>query len=161
MGELSGGVSQRAERIASAFREAGVDASASEDIALALWQKFVFIASVSAVCGLARSPIGPLRDSALGRRLIERAVREVATVGRVRGVALPADEESRTLALIASLPPAATPSFLRDVQAGGPTELDILSGAVSRLAESTGIETPVHDTAAAALAAAARSGLLR
>ena len=44
------------------------------------------------------------------------------------------------------------PSFLMDLDAGGPTELDILSGAVSRFAEQAGIATPVHDTAAAALA---------
>jgi ketopantoate reductase len=49
------------------------------------------------------------------------------------------------------------PSFLLDVQAGGPTELEILSGAVSRFAESTGVETPIHDTATAALAHTAES----
>jgi 2-dehydropantoate 2-reductase len=161
LGELRGGMSQRANRIAATFREAGVEARALDDIALALWQKFVFIASVSAVCGLARSPIGSLRETALGRRLIERAVREVVMVGRARGVALPADEESRTLTLITSLPPATTPSFLRDVEAGGPTELDILSGAVSRLAASTRVETPIHDTAAVALAPAGESRVSR
>jgi 2-dehydropantoate 2-reductase len=157
VGELNGGTSQRAERIAAAFRDAGVDARALEDIAVALWQKFVFITSMAAACGLARSPIGPLRETALGRRLIERAVREVVTVGRARGVPLPPDEESRALALITSLPAPTTPSFLLDLQAGGPNELDVLSGAVSRLAEAAGIETPVHDTATAALALGIRS----
>lgn len=44
------------------------------------------------------------------------------------------------------------PSFLLDLEAGGRTELDVLSGAVARLAEEAGIATPVHDTAAATLA---------
>lgn len=35
---------------------------------------------------------------------------------------------------------------------GGPTELDVLSGAVSRFGRQTGVPTPVHDTAAAVLA---------
>jgi 2-dehydropantoate 2-reductase len=79
-------------------------------------------------------------------------VREAAAVGRARGVALPDDEEERVLALIASLPAAMTPSFLLDLMAGGPTELDVLSGAVARLAAAAGIDAPVHETAAAALA---------
>src|SRR5437879_2559431 len=56
------------------------------------------------------------------------------------------------LGVIDGLPPAMKPSFLVDLETGGPTELDILSGAVSRFAEEAGIATPIHDTAAAALA---------
>src|SRR5207253_2329994 len=52
----------------------------------------------------------------------------------------------------AGLRPGMKPSFLVDLETGGPTELDILSGAVSRFAEEAGIATPIHDTAAAALA---------
>ena len=152
VGELAGGVSPRAERVAAALGEAGVETKVVDDVALVLWQKFVFIASMAAVCGLARAPIGALRATALGRRLVERAVREAVAVGRARGVALPADEESRVLALLESLPPAMRPSLLLDLEAGGRTEVDDLSGAVARFAAEAGIETPVHDTAAVALA---------
>src|SRR5215208_2695378 len=153
VGELGGGGSPRAERIAAAFRDAGAEATVERDIALALWRKFVYLASLAAVCGLARAPIGPLRERALGRRLIERAVREAVAVGRARGVAIPAGEESRVLELVASLPPGMKPSFLLDLEAGGPTEIDVLSGAIARFAEAAGLTTPVHDTAAAALGA--------
>jgi 2-dehydropantoate 2-reductase len=117
-----------------------------------LWQKFAFITTLAAACGLARSPVGPLRTFALGRRLLERAVSEVVQVGQARGIPLPPNEAARVLALIDSLPPGMRPSFLVDLEAGGPTELDILSGAVSRFADQAGVATPVHDTAAAALA---------
>ena len=43
------------------------------------------------------------------------------------------------------------PSFLLDLQAGGQTELETLSGTVARLAAEYGIECPVHETARAAL----------
>lgn len=152
LGDPGGGPSPRAERIAAAFREAGVDARAVADIALALWQKYVFIVAMAAACGLARSAIGPLRDTPLGRRLLERAVREAAAVGRARGVALPPDEEARTLAFMDGLPAAMTPSFVLDVERGAATELDVLSGALAAMAAEAGVETPVHDTAAAALA---------
>jgi 2-dehydropantoate 2-reductase len=87
----------------------------------------------------------------LGRRLVQRAVEEAVAVGRARGVPLPEQATGRALSAIDSLPPATKPSFLVDLESGGPTELDILSGAVSRLAESLGLAAPIHDTVTAVL----------
>jgi 2-dehydropantoate 2-reductase len=134
------------------FGDAGAEATASEDITLALWQKFVFLASIAAACGLTRLPIGPVRDTPLGARLIERAVREAVAVGRARGIALPEDEEARVMNSINSLPASSQPSLLLDLLAGSPTEVDVLSGAIARFAEEGKIETPIHDAAAIALA---------
>lgn len=152
VGELDGATSERAQRVAAAFREAGADARASDHIVVELWQKFVFIAAVAAACGLTRSPVGPVRADPLGRRLLERAVAEVVAVARARGVALPDTEQARVMGVIDGLPPAVKPSFLVDFESGGPTELDILSGAVARFAAEARVATPVHDTAAVALA---------
>jgi 2-dehydropantoate 2-reductase len=151
VGELAGGVSERTRTIAAAFQEAGAQGKASEDITLDLWRKLVFIASASAACGLARSSIGSIRDAPLGRLLIERAIREVAAVGRALGVALTEDDITRTLSFVDGMAPGITPSFLLDLESGGSTELDDLSGAVSRLGREAGVETPVHDVATAAL----------
>jgi 2-dehydropantoate 2-reductase len=130
------------------FADAGAEATASEDITLALWQKFVFLASIAAACGLTRLPIGPVRDTPLGARLIERLVREAVAVGRARGIALPPDEEARVLKQINSIPATTQPSLLLDLLAGSPTEVDVLSGAIARFAEEDKIETPIHDAAA-------------
>ena len=157
IGELDGRLSERVERIAEAFREAGVETRATEQIELELWRKFVMITTMAAACGLARATVGSLRDRPLGRRLVQRAVYEVVAVGRARGIPFPADEEARAMSLIDSLGPELKPSFLVDLEAGGPTELDFLSGTVSRFAAELGIETPVHDTATAALADVNRS----
>jgi 2-dehydropantoate 2-reductase len=145
---------QRIDTIAQAFREAGVDASVSTDITADLWRKFAFIASMAAACGLSRTAIGPLRATPLGHLLIERAVREVISVARARKVALADDEADRTMKTIDGLPAAMKPSLLIDLEAGRLTEIDDLSGAVSRLGKACGVETPVHDTAAAAIGAA-------
>src|SRR3989454_8535931 len=149
VGEPDGRTSDRVDRIAGAFRDAGVDARASDRIQVELWQKFVFLAGVAAACGLARSPIGPLRVAPLGRRLLQRAIEEIVAVARARGIGLPEEEVARVLGVIDGLPPAMKPSFLVDLETGGPTELDILSGAVSRFAEEAGISPPPPPTAAA------------
>jgi 2-dehydropantoate 2-reductase len=156
VGERVGKPSARVRRIVEAFQGAGAEARVSEDIATDLWRKFAFIAPMAAACGLARASIGPVRDAPYGKLLLARAVREVLAVARARGVPLAEDEEAKILAFIDSIGGGMKPSFLLDLEAGGPNELDDLSGAVSRLGREAGVETPVHDTATAALSSAAR-----
>jgi 2-dehydropantoate 2-reductase len=151
VGERVGKPSERVRRIVEAFQGAGAEARVSADISADLWRKFAFIAPMAAACGLARAPIGPVRDAPYGKLLLARAVREVLAVARARGLSMAENEESKILAFIDSLGGGMKPSFLLDLEAGGPNELDDLSGAVSRLGREVGVETPVHDTAAAAL----------
>lgn len=151
VGELDGTLSPRAQRIALTLEGAGIEATATDEIQVALWRKFNMLCAMAAACGLARSDVQGIRDFPLGRRLIERAVSEIASVGRARGVPIPSDQESETMRRVDALPGKMKPSFLLDLERGGPTELDVLSGAVSRYGDETGVPTPVHDTAAAAL----------
>ncbi len=157
LGELAGGTSERVARIAAAFRDAGAEVTVSQDITTDLWRKLAFIASMAAACGLARSPVGPVRAAPYGRLLFSRAVREVGAVARARGIPVTEEDEEKTLAFIDSLAAGLKPSLLLDLEAGGRTEIDDLCGAVSRLGREVGIETPVHDTATAALSVKAVS----
>lgn len=152
VGELDGTMSARAEAIAAAMRSAGDDAVATREIVLELWMKFNMLCACAAACGMARSDLGTIRDTKLGRLLIDRAVREIAAVARALRIPIPPTQEEDALARIAALPASLKPSFVLDVERGGPTELDVLSGAVSRFGRQTGVPTPVHDTAAAVLA---------
>jgi 2-dehydropantoate 2-reductase len=154
VGELDGGLSERASAVAKIFAQVGVEARASAEMPVELWRKFIFITTLAACCGMARAAIGAIRSAPLGPLLLERALGESVAVGRARGIGFASDEEARTLATIAALPEAMRPSFLVDLEQGGPTELDVLSGAVSRLGRTAGVPTPVHDTAVAVLSAA-------
>jgi 2-dehydropantoate 2-reductase len=152
IGELDGQTTDRVTRIAAAFRDAGADGRVSNRIDVDLWQKFIFLSAIAAACGLARAPIGVLRERPLGRRLLQRAVQEAVDVARARGIALPDDETAQVVGAIDALPPGTKPSFLLDLESGGLTELDVLSGAVSRYADEAGISAPIHDAVTAALA---------
>src|SRR5437867_6088271 len=153
VGERGGGSSERAERGAAVFREAGADARVSEEIAVDLWRKFLFLTTLAAVCGLARSPIGPVRNAPLGALLIERAGREIAAVARAMGITLREGEEEQVVERLSALPAGFKPSFLLDLERGGPDELEILSGAVSRFGRDRGVATPIHDAVVTAVAA--------
>jgi 2-dehydropantoate 2-reductase len=152
IGELDGITSTRTARLAEAFRSADVDATVTSEITVALWRKFNMLCAMAAACGMARSDVAGIRDTPLGHLLIERAVAEIAAVGRAKGVAIPENQESEVMRGIDALPGTMKPSFLLDLERGGPTELDVLSGAVARFGRATGVPTPIHDTAAAVLA---------
>jgi 2-dehydropantoate 2-reductase len=151
VGELDGTMSPRAQAIAKSMQSTGVESLATREIVLELWQKFNMLCACSAACGMARSTLGPIRDTQLGRLLIERAVGEIAAVARAMHVPVPSTQEADAMARINAMPAGLKPSFVIDVERGGPTELDVLSGAVSRFGRNTGVPTPVHDTAAAVL----------
>ena len=152
LGELNGTLSDRAMSLVEVLRSGGIEAIATTNIAVELWRKFNMLCAMAAACGMARSNVAGIRDTELGHLLIERAVAEIAAVGRARGVAIPQTQERDIMRGIDALPGSMKPSFLLDVERGGPTELDVLSGAVSRFGRLAHIPTPVHDTAAAVLA---------
>lgn len=151
VGERTGVVSKRAERIAAAFDGTGVEARVSADITADLWRKLAFIATMAAGCGLARGPVSTIRDKPLGRKVLERGVREALAVGRALGVRLGEEDVAYILGFIEVLGPTLKPSFLLDLEAGRPTEIHDLCGAISRLGRQAGVDTPVHDVATAVL----------
>ena len=153
LGELDGRTSPRVLGIVVALRSAAIDARASTEVEVELWQKFIFIASVATVCGLARAPIGQVWLAPRGAEFVEAAVREAVAVARAHGIHLPDDQTTRTVATIQGLPAKMRPSFLVDLERGGATELDALMGAVSRIGHQLGVPTPVHSAATAALGA--------
>jgi len=143
-GELDDRPSERAERLRAAFARAGVTAEVPSDIRVAMWGKFLFIASFSGVGAVTRAPAGVLRSLPETRRLLEQAMHEVLAVAHARGIALPEQSIPNTMALIDGLLPEGTASMQRDIMAGRPSELESQNGAVVRLGQEVGVATPLH-----------------
>ncbi|MCM2313597.1 MAG: 2-dehydropantoate 2-reductase [Thermoanaerobaculia bacterium] len=152
VGELAGGSSARANRIATAFAEAGTDASASSDIRREIWQKFAFLSASSAVTAVTRLPMGAVRTNPATRAMLREAIAEVVLVARAEGVAIGDDFVDAQLRFVDSLPPSGRASMANDLLRGGRLELEWLSGAVVRRGERAGVLTPIHRTLYAALA---------
>ncbi|MGH8243963.1 MAG: ketopantoate reductase family protein [Steroidobacteraceae bacterium] len=148
-GELDRVLRGRTMNLVDAFIRAGVAAEATTDIDLALWRKFAFIVPVNVVCGLMRGPIGLALASDSGRDLLRRALAEIAALSHACGTSLSPEDIVRIEAEFFGLPPMVRPSFLADLERGGPTELDLLTGCVSRLGKEHNVSTPIHDLATA------------
>ena len=144
LGELDGHESDRVRSMVAAFEDAGVWVENPPDINVSIWEKFLIIAPVSGMGAVTRVPIGVFRQLSETRRMLERAIREVESLARARGVALPPDAAARTIGIIDQLPPDGTTSMQRDIMEARPSELEATNGAVVRLAREAGIEAPIH-----------------
>ena len=142
-GELDDRTSPRAERLREAFMRAEVTAIIPADIQVAIWEKFMAI-RFGPVGAVARAPAGVLRSVPDTRRLVEQAGVETLTVARARGIDLPEDSPARMMAALDTIAPGIIASLQRDIEAGRPSELDALTGALVRLGVEVGVETPLH-----------------
>ena len=143
-GELDTSTSSRTERLFRAFKQAGVTVELPPDINVAIWKKFVLIASWSGMGALTRVPVGLLREVPETRRLLEGAMREIARIASVNDVELGTDIVKRTMEGVDGLPAKGTTSMQRDIAAGLPSELDSQNGAAVKLGKRASIETTVN-----------------
>jgi len=143
-GEQDNRRSERAERLRQAFARAEVTVGIPRDIHVAMWEKFLFIASWGGVGAVTRAPVGVVRGLPETREMMEEAMREILHVGQAREVGLSDESMRKGIAFVDGLQPGATASMQRDIMEGRPSELEAQNGAVVRLGRAAGIPTPVH-----------------
>ena len=151
IGEFGGETTSRLQRIYEALQATGITVEMSDDILKVLWNKFVFISSISALGSLTRATIGEYRQVPESRDVLIEAIREVVAVAQASGVKLEADLVDKTLEFIDNALPDMKTSMQRDVEAGRLSELESMIGVVPRLGQQAGVSTPVMRLAYAAL----------
>ena len=144
IGELDNRHSDRITKIEQTFKRAGLEISVAADIQVALWTKFLFIASFSGVGAIANAPAGVLRTDPKWRSQMLNAMKEIYVLAHARGIELPADAVATVMAAVDGLPEDGTSSMQRDIAAGKSSELESQNGAVVRMARESGVEVPTH-----------------
>ncbi|MGD9489010.1 MAG: 2-dehydropantoate 2-reductase [Calditrichaceae bacterium] len=144
-GESDNQKSARTIELRDLFEKSGVHATIPDNIQKALWEKFLFIASLSGMGAVTRAPVGVLRSLPETRKMMESAMHEIYELARASGVDLSTDAVQRTMAFVDSLPEYGTASMQRDIMAGRPSELEAQNGAVTRLAAEKKLHTPVNE----------------
>lgn len=145
-GELDNRPSDRIEWLRKAFeRTSGITVNVPSDIHVAMWQKFVLIAAWSGMGAITRAPVGIFRSQPGTRQMLERTIFEIYDVARARDIDLPEDVVVKTMKFLDALPSEGTASMQRDIMDGKPSELKMQNGAVVRLGQEVGVETPVNN----------------
>ncbi|HEX2044242.1 MAG TPA: 2-dehydropantoate 2-reductase [Gaiellaceae bacterium] len=136
-----------AEEVAGLLRRAGLEARAFADLRPAQWAKLVFNATVNAVAALTGLPHDhhfaerehPTDLGHLVYELVEEGKRIAAAAG------IPLHEDPWEMNVLATRRGSAHfPSMLEDVEAGRPTEIDLITGSLVREAERLGVPAPLH-----------------
>jgi 2-dehydropantoate 2-reductase len=144
-GELDNHPTPRLEALRAALERGGVNVSVPDDIEVAMWEKFIFIAASSGLGAVTRVPMGIYRGLPATRPLLEGLIGEIVDVARARKVNLSQDVVQRTLAFIDSLPAGNINSMQRDIMEGRPSELEAQNGAVVRMGVEAQVPTPLNE----------------
>jgi 2-dehydropantoate 2-reductase len=150
-GETDGRASERLVRFRDACTAAGFGAEIAKDIRAAQWQKFVGLATNTALTALTRQPAGYVYHDPDMLPIARASIDEVVSVARAMGIALAADISERTLAALKGFPAGMYASMANDLMRGRRLELESLSGYIVRKGKELGVATPVHAMAYACL----------
>lgn len=144
IGAYRGLPAERVAEIARLWQGAGFKAEAADDIVGMQWEKLICNASFSAPCAITGLTVGEaLADPALGPICLEAGA-EAWRIARAAGIALKVDDPEAHVRAFAARVAGARPSLLQDLEAGRPTEIDYINGAVPREAAKLGLAAPVN-----------------
>ena len=143
-GEIDDTDSLRSPDIRKVFRDAGIKTEISLDPLQVLWEKFIVLSALAGITSAAQTRPKELLKYPDARTMFCNAMEESLAVGLAKGINLPDNLVQNSLNYIESLPDFQN-SMQGDYEAGRPTELEALSGAVIRLGKQIGVKTPVHE----------------
>jgi 2-dehydropantoate 2-reductase len=115
---------------------------AGDDIELAIWEKFVFIATLASVTCAMRGDIGSILATGPGERLIRGTLAECQAVAAAHGYPVRAAADKLATRAFTERGSTFTASMLRDIQAGSCTEAEHIVGDMVARAEAAGVPVP-------------------
>ncbi len=144
-GELNNERSSRVEAIKQVFDKADFDSVVAEDIWRAVWQKFLFIATISGMGGLTRVEIGKMRSDDHIRDLMLKTAKEIVAIAKAKSISLSESDITKAFAAIDEQDPSTTASMQRDIMAGRPSELEEFNGYIAKEGKRLGVPTPANE----------------
>ena len=159
LGELRGPVTPRLERIADVWRAAGFTVWTEDDVARLVWEKAICNVCFSGTCTVLGRTIGEVLDDPAAWSVASGCAIEAYDVAIAEGVSLGFDDPVAHVEAFGRAIPGARPSMLLDLEAGRPTEIDAINGAIPPRAAARGLVAPRNETITALVKAleAARS----
>ncbi len=144
LGELDGSRSDRIAALSEALTAAGLKAPVQPRIRHELWFKLLGNAVFNPISALTRATLGEIATSPLVAGLVRAAMEEVEAVAGRLGVEfdLTIDQRIRGAARVGGH----KTSMLQDIEAGRPTEIDPMVGAVVELGERLYVDVPHLET---------------
>src|SRR4051812_29045646 len=165
IGELAGGESERATRVARVLGPA-VEMRVTPNLRGAIWAKLLLNCSVTTIGAVAGQTMREYMSSAAGREVFRRAYDEALSVALASGTrpermivepvppgwqgrSMPGPEHDAWIERIVAAYGDLKPSMLQDFERGRRTEVNFISGYVSQLGAQMGVPVAMNAAIAA------------
>ncbi|MDR1367470.1 MAG: 2-dehydropantoate 2-reductase [Candidatus Accumulibacter sp.] len=143
MGEPSGEISERLDRVSGLLERAGLKIKRSSDVRNDIWYKLWGNMTSNPISAITGATLARIVDDPIVREFSSAMMREATAIGERVGCRITQSPEDRH-AITRTLGDFKT-SMLQDVEAGRAMELDTLVGAVREMGQRIGIPTPNID----------------
>jgi 2-dehydropantoate 2-reductase len=153
IGEMRGGLTDRARQIEQLWNDAGFNVRAFADIEQMVWEKFLCNVTLSAPTAAFDVTVGELMANAEAWSVALGCMMEAYRLGVANGVAFSFDDPERYVTEFASTIPDASPSMRLDHLARRPAEIDAINGQVVERCRELGLDAPYNETLCALLRA--------
>ncbi|MFC6999937.1 ketopantoate reductase family protein [Rufibacter roseus] len=133
------------------LQDAGFKATLSDNILSTIWEKFLFISSVSTTLTYLDVTVGAVLEKPEYKQLLVALLEELIAVAEAQNIVLPPDIIQRTVDTMARLPYDTITSMYSDYLNGNRTEAQSLTGYVTRLGHKLQVPVPTYDKLFAAI----------
>ena len=139
-------VSDRVQPVCDLFARAGLRYQVPADMVRDIWLKYMGNISENQSAAILGIPYAAwYADGNDANWIREAACREVIAVANAVGIDLNENDLVQQRALAKCVPAWGKPSTLQDLEAGRPTEVEMLAGTLCRLGQAHGVPTPIND----------------
>ncbi|RNI30149.1 2-dehydropantoate 2-reductase [Rufibacter immobilis] len=145
------GTPEKLKQAETLFGDAGFKVLHPDNILSSIWEKFLFISSMSSTLVYFEETIGSVLSTPAHRQLLASLLEELKAVARAQHITLPEDISQRHLDMMARLPHDSITSMYSDFLNGNKTETESLTGYVVRLGQRLQVPVPTFDKVYAAL----------
>ena len=151
LGEMRGGLSDRAVALAAALTEHGLPTEPSDNIRHDIWKKLMANIGVSGTSAAPNLTLGGIVRVPALKAIAYRAIDEALAVAKAENIDLDPDGAREVFHQITSGTPGNKSSLCVDLVNERPSEVDYIYGSVIELGLKHGIDTPVLQTLSAVI----------
>lgn len=161
LGEFSGPVTPRLEKVAEVWRSAGFRVKCFDNIDQLVWEKLICNVCFSGSCAVTEQTTGEVMRDPDAWKVASGCAREAYEVARARGIKLSFDDVEQYVRDFGMKIPNARPSMLLDHMAGRRSEIDAINGAIPPAADALGLRAPYNEVISSLVRAKERRFVFR
>ena len=144
LGELSGPVTPRLQKVEALWRGAGFRVKVFDDIDQLVWEKLLCNCAYSGPCGISERTVGEVMSDPDLSKVSAACAAEAFAIATIKKIKLGFEDPVAYVREFGSKIPNARPSVLLDLMAKRKSEIGVINGSIARVATELGATAPVN-----------------